>query len=40
MNTISWSSPKTPLPMETNPRAVFERLSANREHQRNSVRGW
>jgi hypothetical protein len=26
MNTISWSSPKTPLPMETNPRAVFERL--------------
>ncbi len=26
MNTISWSSPKDPLPMETNPRAVFERL--------------
>lgn len=26
MNTISWSSPKTPLPMETNPRAVFERI--------------
>ena len=26
MNTISWSSPKTPLPMETNPRAVFERV--------------
>ena len=26
MNTISWSSPSTPLPMETNPRAVFERL--------------
>lgn len=26
MNTISWSSPTTPLPMETNPRAVFERL--------------
>jgi hypothetical protein len=26
MNTISWSSPKTPLPMETNPRAVFDRL--------------
>src|SRR5579863_4715738 len=22
MNTISWSTPKTPLPMETNPRAV------------------
>jgi hypothetical protein len=26
LNTISWSSPKTPNPMETNPRAVFERL--------------
>lgn len=26
MNTISWSTPKTPLPMETNPRAVFERI--------------
>ena len=26
MNTISWSSPTTPLPMETNPRVVFERL--------------
>jgi Protein of unknown function (DUF1552) len=26
MNTISWSTPKSPLPMETNPRAVFERL--------------
>src|ERR1700687_5433343 len=26
LNTISWSTPKTPLPMETNPRAVFERL--------------
>ncbi|MBV8841909.1 MAG: DUF1552 domain-containing protein [Bryobacterales bacterium] len=26
MNTISWSAPNTPLPMETNPRAVFERL--------------
>jgi len=26
MNTISWGSPTTPLPMETNPRAVFERL--------------
>jgi hypothetical protein len=25
-NTISWSSPKTPQPMEINPRAVFERL--------------
>lgn len=26
MNTISWSTPTTPLPMETNPRVVFERL--------------
>ncbi len=26
LNTISWSTPATPLPMETNPRAVFERL--------------
>ena len=25
-NTISWRSATTPLPMETNPRAVFERL--------------
>ncbi len=26
VNTISWSSPTTPLPMENDPRAVFERL--------------
>ena len=26
MNTISWRSPTLPLPMETNPRVVFERL--------------
>ncbi len=26
MNTISWSSPTTPLPMETNPRSAFERI--------------
>ena len=25
-NTISWRSPTTPMPMEMNPRAVFERL--------------
>ena len=25
-NTIAWSSPTTPLPMEINPRTVFERL--------------
>ena len=26
MNTLSWSSPTTPLPSENNPRIVFERL--------------
>ena len=26
MNTISWRTPTTPLPMENNPRLVFERL--------------
>jgi hypothetical protein len=26
INTLSWSTPRTPLPMEINPRAVFERL--------------
>jgi len=26
MNTISWRSPTTPLPMETNPRLAFERI--------------
>ena len=26
MNTISWAGDATPLPMETNPRAVFERM--------------
>src|SRR5687768_17121531 len=26
LNTISWSSPTTPVPMEINPRNVFERL--------------
>jgi hypothetical protein len=26
MNTISWQTPTRPLPMETNPRLVFERL--------------
>lgn len=25
-NTLCWSSPTTPLPLETNPRAIFERL--------------
>jgi len=26
MNTISWQSPTAPMPMETNPRVVFERM--------------
>ena len=26
MNTLSWATPTTPLPMEINPRVVFERL--------------
>jgi hypothetical protein len=26
MNTISWKSPTTPLPMEINPRVLFERM--------------
>jgi hypothetical protein len=30
-NTISWSSPTTPIPYEINPRAVFERLFGDGE---------
>ena len=30
-NTISWSSPATPIPYETNPLAVFERLFGDGE---------
>jgi hypothetical protein len=30
-NTVSWKSPTTPLPPETNPRAVFERLFGDGE---------
>jgi hypothetical protein len=26
MNTITWKTPKTPLPMEINPRVIFERM--------------
>ena len=26
MNTVSWQSPTTPLPVENNPSVVFERL--------------
>ena len=32
MNTISWKTPTTPLPMETNPRTVFERLFGGAGH--------
>lgn len=30
-NTVSWSSPSTPIPYETNPRAVFDRLFGDGE---------
>jgi Protein of unknown function (DUF1552) len=45
LNTISWSTPSTPLPMEINPRAVFERLfgaagtSADRRARTEKERG-
>ena len=32
MNTISWASPTTPLPMEINPRVVFERMFGGGGH--------
>ena len=31
INTLCWRSPTTPLPMETNPRAVFERLFGDQD---------
>ncbi|MFN8938310.1 MAG: DUF1552 domain-containing protein [Acidobacteriota bacterium] len=30
-NTLCWSTPRTPLPLETNPRAVFDRLFGDGE---------
>ena len=36
-NTISWRTPTTPMPMETNPRAVFERLFGEGG---TAARGW
>jgi hypothetical protein len=39
-NTISWASPTTPLPMEWNPRAVFDRLfgdAADAAHAAGSI---
>jgi hypothetical protein len=38
VNTLSWSSPTTPLPTENNPRAVFERLFGNSETTDRSAR--
>jgi len=35
MNTISWSSATPPLPMEINPRVVFERLHHDVSHHAN-----
>ena len=32
MNTISWATPTTPLPMEINPRVVFERMFGRAGH--------
>jgi hypothetical protein len=44
MNTISWASPTSPVPMEINPRVVFERLfgrpgtgAQRAEHMRQDV---
>lgn len=37
-NTISWSSPNTPVPPEVNPRAVFERLFGDGETTDPAVR--
>ena len=37
-NTVSWSGPSTPLPYETNPRAVFERLFGDGETTDPAVR--
>jgi hypothetical protein len=39
MNTISWRTPTTPLPMETNPRAAFERIFGRRAAFRNASSG-
>lgn len=43
INTLSWSTPTTPLPVECNPRAVFERLfgdhnSTDPAEQRNRIK--
>jgi hypothetical protein len=38
VNTLSWSTPTTPLPCENNPRAVFERLFGDSDSTDASVR--
>ena len=38
MNTLIWQTPTTPLPMEINPRVVFERLFGGGDDARSS--GW
>jgi hypothetical protein len=38
VNTICWRSPTTPLPMENNPRAVFERLFGDADNLSRSTR--
>ena len=37
-NTISWRGPKTPLPMENDPRALFERMFGGSESSSRSAR--
>ena len=37
-NTISWRTPTTPLPMENNPRVVFERLFGDRSSTDPAIR--
>jgi hypothetical protein len=38
MNTISWRSPTTPVPVENNPRAVFERIFGDNDSTDPAVR--
>ena len=38
VNTLCWRSPTTPLPMENNPRAVFERLFGDSDSTDSTVR--
>ena len=38
VNTLSWSTPTTPLPMENDPRAVFERLFGDEDNTDPAIR--